>query len=451
MADYPPKKNAAFTFYVGLVSQANTKIAQVNPTLAAGDVKVAIDDGAPANLATLPVVDADFTKRVKVAMSAGEMNGDNISIIFADAAGAEWCDLVVNIQTVTRQLTDLAYPATSGRSMVVDAAGLVDANAVKLGPTGAGTAQTARDVGASVLLSSGTGTGQLDFTSGVVKANLAQILGTALTETAGQIAAAFKQFFDVASPTGTMKAITNVVTATNLTNPPSWNAAWDAEVQSEVEDALVVHRLDELLNADSDIDGVAPPTVGSVFHELMTKTAGSFTYDQTTDSNEAVRDNMGTAQTGDSFARLGAPAGASVSADILVIDNFVDDLESRLGTPSNLGSGATVAANLVDIEGQTDDIGVAGVGLTAVPWNAAWDAEVQSEVQDALDAIVADSIPADGTRPSIAQAIYMLVQEATERSVSGTTVTIKKVDGSTTLFTMTLNDATTPTSKTRAT
>jgi hypothetical protein len=69
-----------------------------------------------------------------------------------------------------------------------------------------------------------------------------------------------------------------------------WNAAWDAEVQSEAEDALVTHRLDELVNADSDIDGAAPPTVGSVFHELMTKTAGSFTYDQTTDSQEAVRD-----------------------------------------------------------------------------------------------------------------------------------------------------------------
>lgn len=38
------------------------------------------------------------------------------------------------------------------------------------------------------------------------------------------------------------------------------------------------------------------------------------------------------------------------------------------------------------IEGQTDDIGVAGAGLTAVPWNAAWDAEVQSECTDALNA-----------------------------------------------------------------
>jgi len=68
-----------------------------------------------------------------------------------------------------------------------------------------------------VLLSAGVGTGQLDFTSGVVKANLAQILGTALTETAGQIAAAFKQFFNIASPTSTMNTITTVTTATNLT------------------------------------------------------------------------------------------------------------------------------------------------------------------------------------------------------------------------------------------
>jgi hypothetical protein len=72
-----------------------------------------------------------------------------------------------------------------------------------------------------------------------------------------------------------------------------------------------------------------------------------------------------TPQTGDAFARLGAPAGASVSADILAVDNLVDDLESRLGTPSDLGGGATVAANLADIEAQTDDIGAAGAGLTA--------------------------------------------------------------------------------------
>ena len=72
-----------------------------------------------------------------------------------------------------------------------------------------GTSLTARDIGASVLLSAGTGTGQLDFTSGVVKSNLVQILATALTETAGQIAAAFKQWFNVATPVGTVNSIPN--------------------------------------------------------------------------------------------------------------------------------------------------------------------------------------------------------------------------------------------------
>lgn len=36
-----------------------------------------------------------------------------------------------------------------------------------------------------------------------------------------------------------------------------------------------------------------------------------------------------------------------------------------LGSPTNFGSGATLAGNNVDIEGQTDDIGTAGAGLTA--------------------------------------------------------------------------------------
>jgi hypothetical protein len=72
-------------------------------------------------------------------------------------------------------------PATAGRTLVVDASGLGDANTVKLGPSGSGTAQTARDIGANVLLSPGTGTGQLSITSGVVDANTTKVSGTAQT------------------------------------------------------------------------------------------------------------------------------------------------------------------------------------------------------------------------------------------------------------------------------
>lgn len=80
----------------------------------------------------------------------------------------------------TMRKTSPLKPATAGRTLVVDAAGLADANVVKLGPTGSGTAQTARDIGASVLLSTGTGTGQLDFTSGRVKTQTNVTKNTAL-------------------------------------------------------------------------------------------------------------------------------------------------------------------------------------------------------------------------------------------------------------------------------
>lgn len=78
-----------------------------------------------------------------------------------------------------------------------------------------------------------------------------------------------------------------------------------------------------------------------------------------------------------------------------------------------------------------------------------------TSVADAVDLLltdaVPDSVPSDGSRPSIKQALYLLTQFMLERSVSGTTLTVKKPDGSTTLVTLTLDDATTPQSITRAT
>jgi hypothetical protein len=81
--------------------------------------------------------------------------------------------------------------------------GRIDVNAISM----SGTTLTARDIGASVLLSSGTGTGQLSFTAGVVQSSMQQILGTTLTETAGQLAGGFKKWFDVATPSGTVNSI----------------------------------------------------------------------------------------------------------------------------------------------------------------------------------------------------------------------------------------------------
>lgn len=106
-------------------------------------------------------------------------------------------------------------------------------------------------------------------------------------------------------------------------------------------------------------------------------------------------------QTGDAYARLGAPAGASIAADI------------------------------AEIEGETDSIisTLSSLFTTAL-----------TEAYSALHAA-----------PTVAQLLFEIRAKLFERSVSGTTETIKKIDGSTTAMTETLNDAVDPTSVTRAT
>lgn len=111
------------------------------------------------------------------------------------------------------------------------------------------------------------------------------------------------------------------------------------------------------------------------------------------------------AMTGDAFARLGAPAAASVSADNLLIYN-------RLGAPS----GASVSAD------------VAALFTTQMT----------------------EAYAADGVAPTPAQMLFMLWSMLAEKNISSTTLTSKKLDGSTTAMTFTLDSATTPTSITRA-
>lgn len=103
--------------------------------------------------------------------------------------------------------------------------------------------------------------------------------------------------------------------------------------------------------------------------------------------------NGHTAQTGDSFARLGAPAGASVSADIAALN----------------------------------DISVA----------------------DILTTQMTESYAANGVAPTLAQAVFAIHQNLMEFTIAGTSYTVKKLDSSTTAFVVTLDDATSPTGATR--
>ncbi len=94
--------------------------------------------------------------------------------------------ILVSAKSVTANVVVIGAPAEiftdppNFSTFSIDGNGRVDV--VKI----SGTTQTARDLGASVLLSAGTGTGQLDFTSGVVKSNVTQFGGTNATTSGGR-------------------------------------------------------------------------------------------------------------------------------------------------------------------------------------------------------------------------------------------------------------------------
>lgn len=257
-------------------------------------------------------------------------------------------------------------------------------------------------------------------------------------------------------------------------------------------------------------------------------------------------------QTGDSYARLGAPAGASVSADIAsvksdsgaILTDTGTTLPGVLGTPAGADlatdiaavksdtaailtdTGTTLETHLTDIKGATfngttdsleairnrgdaawitatgfsthsaadvwsvatrtltastnfndvsatdvwaaatrtltantnlNDLDAAGVRSALGMASANLDTQIAAlptaseNATATLTTQMTEAYAADGTAPTLAQAMFQTMQFLHESSVSGTTVTIKGLDGSTSKMTFTLDDATTPTSITRAT
>jgi hypothetical protein len=205
-----------------------------------------------------------------------------------------------------------------------------------------GTALTGRDIGASVLLSSGTGTGQVTITSGRVNADITHIATAAVSTTTAQLGVNVVQlsgdgtaadnaeaFFDGTGYAGTnnvIPTVTTVGTTTNLTNLPaaaataaelakvpksdgtaSWNATALAAINAEVDTALNTAipgspTSDSINERIATMDGLLLGTVAAGTHNP---------------------------QSGDAYARLGAPAGASVSADVAAVKSDTGAVKTK--------------------------------------------------------------------------------------------------------------------------
>lgn len=201
--------------------------------------------GAPFTLAGAPVISAyigndvtQLTAGITLSVDFDSVTGlNNVRVVASGANGYTTAtDVALVITTGTVDIVSVVgevigtfsienrsalMPTTAARTLVVDAAGLADANVVKVGPTGSGTAQTAGDLKASLntiddFIDTEIGDIQARLpaaltANGNMKSSLMEILATALTETAGLLAGGFKKFFNVAAPTGTLLSIPDVV------------------------------------------------------------------------------------------------------------------------------------------------------------------------------------------------------------------------------------------------
>jgi len=119
-------------------------------------------------------------------------------------------------------------------------------------------------------------------------------------------------------------------------------------------------RLDLLVDAvKTKTDFLPSATAGSAGGVFIAGSNAATTFATLTVSGATTLTGVVTADHVSNDIRVKGDSGLSLALGSAVQDlnDFVQtDVVNRIGGPSNLGSGATLAANLVDIESQTDDI-----------------------------------------------------------------------------------------------
>ena len=129
----------------------------------------------------------------------------------------------------------------------------------------AGTAQTARDIGASVLISSGTGTGQLSVTSGVIASNVTQFGGVAGTFASGRPEVNTSHIAGSAVSTSTAQIGVNVVNA--------GGTAWGSGAITAASIATDAIGAAEIA---ADAIGASEVAANAIAEDAFDTTAGSF-------------------------------------------------------------------------------------------------------------------------------------------------------------------------------
>jgi hypothetical protein len=182
-----------------------------------------------------------------------------------------------------------------------------------------------------------------------------------------------------------------------------------------------------------------------------------------------------TPQTGDAYARIGAtgsglttlasqasvddlPTNAELATALAAADDAVLAAIAALNNLSAAQVNAEVDTALSDYDGPTNAelataLGTADDAILAAiaALNNLSSAQAQTAVTSALTAALTEGYRGTGATGSVRDLLYEIIAHLGESSISSTTKTINKLDGSTTAKTYTLDSSSAPTSITETT
>jgi hypothetical protein len=291
-----------------------------------------------------------------------------------------------------------------GTAITLDANNVINVSTKYVG----GTLQTARDIGASVLLSNGTGTGQVSFTSGILSVNVTKWSGTTVQGSIPPDASFIRS--------GTAQAGSSTTTI----KLDSGASAVDNLYQNEIITLTGGTGVGQSALISSYVGSTKVATISSTW---------ATTPDATT-----------------TFAIRGFGAVSSGGGTGITVADILDGSLSGHNTAGTVGHALTTADALPSATTITN--GVLDAALSGHTTTGTTGAAL-----GVLTATLPDTAPSVGSAPTLAQGIRAIYASlmGRKRAKSGSTVTVYNDNGTTALMTFTLDDPTNPTSSTRAT
>ena len=394
---------------------------------AIGSSEIAADAIGASELASAAIAADEIATD---AIGAAEIAADAIaaSEVATDAIGAaELAANAIGAAEIADGAIDgntYACPATAG---AMAALGIIDCGTAQAA-TGTtlqlrAAAAFADDeiIGATCLVTGGSaGVGQARTVSDYVSSTDTATVATWTTTPTGTIT--YVCFGTATGSSGSVTIAAGGITASSFASGAIDSAAIATDAIGAAELAADAIGASELASAAIAADEIATDAIGAA--ELAADAVG--TSEIATDAitatevaadalgaSEIAASAIGSSELADGGITSAEFGSGAITATVIATDalgaaelaaDAVTEVQSGLATSSALSTlsttigspaGASLAADIAAIEDQTDelaafitDVGVNGAGLTALPWNAAYDAEVQSEVTDALNLLL---------------------------------------------------------------